>query len=371
MKSVLNCYAVVIPGLESIAAAELAALNMHNIEVGEGGVHFHTSPDGLMRVNLRARTLTRVLLRLKRFRALSFPELFNKSTTIAWQHYVHSDSALRIRVSSHRSKLMHSGRIEQTVHEAIAKRLERYPPVAADGPVLDVHVRFDHDVCQFSLDTSGERLDRRGYRLDSGPAPLRETMAAALLQWMDWQVDEVLMVPMCGSGTLAIEAALSAARIPAGWQHHFPFVGWPGFPERRWRRICDKARAMRRNVDAHIALSDNQAEYVAQARRNIAKAGVAGMLQPEIHDFFTLRPVADHGLVMLNPPYGRRIGHATGELYHRIGIHLQRYFPAWRCMVLVPDQACRKRLGLSVQRSLNIRHGGNWIVALDVSPVKA
>ncbi len=370
MKHMLTCYAVVIPGLEPIAAAELAALNVHDIEADEGGVHFQTSPDGLMRVNLRARTLTRILLRLKQFKALSFPELFNKSAGIAWQDFIRADGELHVQARSHHSKLIHSGRIEQTVRAAIVQRLKRYPPAATASSTLGVHVRFDHDVCQLSLDTSGERLDRRGYRVAAGPAPMRETMAAALLQWMGWQADQVLMVPMCGSGTLAIEAALSVAHIAPGLQHCFPLVGWPGFSERRWRRVYDKAQAMRRDVDVRIALSDIQPEYAAQARRNIAAAGIADMLQPEVHDFFALRPVTEHGLIMLNPPYGRRIGHAPGDVYRRIGEHLKRHFATWRCMVLAPDQASRQQLGLSVRRHLKIRHGGKWIVALDVSPGK-
>ncbi len=366
----LTCYAVVIPGLESVAADELGALNVHEIQQHEGGVHFRTTPDGLMRVNLRARTLTRVLLRLKQFRVLSFPELFNKSLRIAWQDYVRVDGEIHIQVSSHRSRLLHTGRIEQTVRDAIAQRLARSSVVATARPGLNIHVRFVQDVCQISLDTSGERLDRRGYRLHAGPAPMRETMAAALLQWMAWQADEPLLVPMCGAGTLAIEAALSAAHIAPGLQHHFPFVGWPGFPERRWRRIYDKAQAMRRVPDTCIMASDIRAGYVEQARQNIAAAGVPALIRLEQCDFFTLRDVEAQGLIVLNPPYGRRIGAATGVLYRRIGEHLRRYFPAWRCMVLVPDQQSRQQLGLPVRRSLKIRHGGTWITALDTGPGK-
>ncbi|RMH61570.1 MAG: RNA methyltransferase [Zetaproteobacteria bacterium] len=364
----VHVFAVVLPGLETIAARELAALGARTLRPAHGGVAFRVSPTGLMRISLRARVPTRLLVRLAEFRACSFPELFNKARRLRWEHYVRRDGEVHVRAESHRSRLLHSGRLQAVLRDAVHARLRRADATDGRPRELTVYLRMYDDRCQLSLDASGERLDRRGYRRYPGRAPLRETLAAALLQWLDWRAEQRLWVPMCGSGTLAIEGALMAAQCAPGVNHRFPFVGWPGFTLRRWRQAMARAERMRRKPSVRIHASDLDPRAVAWTRANAACAGVEEMLSIEKRDFFALDREGEQGVLLLNPPYGRRIGGDARALYARIGRHLAHAFAGWRCLVLAPDQACVQALGMPALDALDVRHGGRTIHAVQLIP---
>ncbi len=365
----LNCYAVVVPGLEAIAADELNALAAHDVQVAEGGVSFSASMDGLFRINLRSRVCTRILIRLASFRAMSFPELYNKSKKVAWEQYIGTDTSVSVRVSCSHSKLMHSGRAEMAVSDAIADRLG----FDARGPAVEQQVllRIDNNQCTISLDTSGDRLDRRGYRMHSGKAPVRETIAAAILQWMDWQPDEPLLSPMCGSGTFAIEAAWIAEKRASGLDHAFPFVHWPSLKEKRWQRALEKARAMKSDHPASIMASELDAGILKQAQDNAAKADVADLITFQRLDVRKMRlpeQITAPGLMICNPPYGERVKGDVKGIYASLGEVFRQHFSGWRIAVMVPDQVCEKALGLKVRGRLKIKHGGKWVHILKVTP---
>jgi len=372
----LKCFAVVMPGLEAIAAEELRQLSAHEVAPVEGGVAFTTTMDGLFRINLRSRTVTRVLLRLAQFSALSFPELYNKCKKTFWCNYLHGD--FEVRASCHRSKLMHSGRAEQAVRDAIAAVLLAGATTTTDGAVQQILLRIDNNHCTLSLDTSGERLDRRGYRLHSGRAPLRETMAAAMLQWMDWRSDEPLYTPMCGSGTFAIEAVWMAQKRAPGLDRVFPFLHWPALKTKRWQRALAKAQAMvvAQPACAAMVASDRDAGILAQAKANAAQAQVASMIRFVQEDVRQMCPPAmdgavdaadsQAGLLICNPPYGDRIGGDAAALYAVIGQQFRDHFTGWRMAILAPSRRCEAALALPVTRRLKIKHGGKWVQLLHV-----
>ncbi len=373
----LSCYAVVVPGLETMAGDELNELAAHDVKVEEGGVSFTTTMDGLFRINLRSRIVTRVLIRLTSFRAMSFPELYNKSRKVAWEHYIGSQISVSVRASCKASKLMHSGRAEQAVSDAVRDRLGMQPQKDAAG-AIDAHnmdneqqilLRIENNQCTISLDTSGERLDRRGYRLHSGKAPVRETIAAAMLRWMEWGIDEPLLSPMCGSGTFAIEAAWMAEKRAPGLNHAFPFIHWPIFKQKRWHRAVDKARAMQFSSPARIIASELDAGILKQARENAALAGVGDVISFEQLDVCRLtvpENISAPGLIVCNPPYGDRVKVDVKSLYKTLGAVFSQQFPGWRMAVMVPDQICENALGLKVKERFKIKHGGRWVHVLHV-----
>lgn len=354
-------FAVTPMGVEGVAAEELEGLAAHGVEVQAGGVGFSGSLDLMYRVNLRARTVTRVLLRLASFKALSFPELYNKSRKIDWSQFFDGEAAVQVHAAAHASKLIHTGRISETVAAALRD-------VVGAGSVGDkvqnIYVRFEHDQCTVSLDCSGERLDRRGYRLQPGAAPLRETMAAALLQWAGWRGGESLMVPMCGSGTFAIEAAGMATHMAANLSRSFPFESWPCSKAKRWQRAKEKAAGMQRRSQLSIHASDIDEEVLNAARANAARAGVEALIGFEKLDVHDLMPVGGPGLLMLNPPYGERIGHDAPALYAEIGRLYRQRFAGWRMVVMTPDAACERALGLRPAKRLTLKHGGARVHAL-------
>jgi len=365
----LNCFAVVIPGLEKIAEAELNTLSLHEVQSTEAGVSFSASMDGLCRVNLRSRFVTRVLVRLADFKALSFPELYNKCHKIAWERYIPVGMSVQIRAACHRSKLMHSGRVEKAVEDAIAARLavSGSPSAQPADAVQQITVRLEHDQCVISIDSSGERLDRRGYRLHSGRAPIRETVAASILQWMDWQSNEALLVPMCGSGTFAIEAALMGKDIPVNLKHAFSFLHWPMLNMKRWARVLEKAAAMQKSIPLLIEASDIDAGILQQAISNAESAGVNGsihFMRQDVCDLQVPDRASTQGLIVCNPPYGDRIKGDVVLLYQRIGALLQGSCKGWRMAVIVPDKACEAALGLPAGRRFKIKHGGKWVQVL-------
>jgi len=361
----LACYAVVAPGLEAIAADELRELAAHDIEAGEGGVTFRSTMDGLFRINLRSRVCTRILIRLASFRAMSFPELYNRSKKVAWEQYIGADTSVSVRVSCSHSKLMHSGRAEMAISDAIADRLGVHAQGAAHEQ--QVLLRIENNQCTISLDTSGERLDRRGYRIHSGKAPVRETIAAGILRWMDWRPDEPLLSPMCGSGTFAIEAAWMAQKRASGFNHDFAFIHWPSLKEKRWQRALEKTRAMQSGHAACIMASELDAGILKQAQDNAVQAGVADLIafqRLDVRKMTIPEQITEPGMIICNPPYGDRVKGDSKALYASLGAVFSQHFSGWRMAVMVPDQACEKALGLKVRGRLKIKHGGKWVHVL-------
>ncbi|RMG92776.1 MAG: RNA methyltransferase [Zetaproteobacteria bacterium] len=364
MSKGLDVYAVVLPGLEEIAACELLQLGARDAVCDTGGVTFRASPDAIMRVGLRARTVTRVLLRLSSFNARSINEMVRKARRIDWARYVQGRS-WRLHVSTHRSRLWHSGRIA----DALNNLLSDFQGDGSGGAV-DIFVRLDRDRCQLSLCASHLRMDRRGYRIEPGPAPMRESLASALLYWSGWQPGRRLWVPMCGSGTLAIEAAQIDLHASLDIQKPLPCVGWPGFSERRWRRVCERAKAMqRKKLGSEIAASDLREDMIVLARHNAERAGVEADISWVCCDFFSLTPDGHPGWLVLNPPYGRRMGEDIHVLYHRIGMQLKCLFSDWSVLVVTPDAGCERALGRAPSRRLRFRHGGRWVHALMFEPI--
>jgi putative N6-adenine-specific DNA methylase len=251
-------FAVCTPGLESFLARELEGLGLPAIqsppgseylsraeESGDeiGGVEFRGSLPDLYRVNLHLRTATRVLLQAGSFYADTFSDLKRRARRLAWASYLRPGRAISLRVSCHRSRLFHSGAVEERILEAIAVALGQAPPLQRLKPGEDVplpqliSVRLVENRCTIHIDSSGPLLHRRGYRLASGKAPLRETLAAGLLLASGWDPRSPLLDPFCGSGTIAIEAALLGLGIPPGLRRRFAFMDWPIFDFETWKRL--------------------------------------------------------------------------------------------------------------------------------------
>ncbi len=360
-------YAIVIPGLEAVAAKELDELSAHEIRIDSGGVHFAGTMEIMFRVNLRSRCVTRVLLRLKRFTAMTLDGLRDRAEQIEWGQFLNHESKISIHASCHSSRLMHTAKIEHEICEVIRKA--GFPPDSGEGK-QQVFVRIENNRCLLSIDTSGERLDRRGYRLESGKAPVRETVAAGVLRWMGWMPDETLLVPMCGSGTFAIEAAMAGIKQASGMIHEFPFLAWPQLKQKSWERVFRRTQAMRRCDTSSLSIyaSDINPDAIEITARNADRAGVKKFIHIEKRNIKELStPEHGHpGLIVCNPPYGQRIDTNVHALYAALGKIYKKDFSDWRMAVFSPDRRCEKHLGLPVKHRLKIKHGGKWINILHV-----
>ncbi len=370
----LDWFAVVTPGGEAAAAQEIGALaGVRRVAPVAGGVEFAGDFALGARANLWLRLPTRILLRLGALDAREFAVLRRRAARLPWNRFLRPDAELCLSVSQRGSRLYHTGAIAENVALALRDALGRAVSVAArpGAGALLVLVRGERDRWTFSLDASGERLHRRGWRLDAGPASLRETLAALALALCRWDPREPLLDPLCGSGTFAIEAASLALGIAPGAQRSFACESWSIGSAELWSALRREARAARRErAPAPILASDRDPGALESARRNAERAGCAASIRFVQSELAALEPPPGPGLVLVNPPYGRRLGTRAElpELYASLGRALRARCAGWRAGVLVPEPRLESRLGLRVQGRHVLRNGGLRVALLVCAP---
>jgi putative N6-adenine-specific DNA methylase len=383
-----DCYAIVAPGLEQLAAAELRAIGIEPGEIDPGGVAFKADDTGLFDANLRLRTVSRVIVRVAEFRATAFHELERLSRTIRWDELVAPGTAVRLRVTCRKSKLYHSDGVAQRVGDAIKRRVtgvtiagakrETEDDTDTDAPEPDAQlflVRFVKDVCTISIDSSGELLHRRGYRLATAKAPLRETLAAAMLLAVGYDGSVPLMDPMCGAGTIAIEAALIARRIAPGINRTFACERWPGAPVKQFAAQRAMAKAERPpHAGVAIIASDRDAGGAAATVANAERAGVHGDIEVRRGALSGIMPPAGRGLLLTNPPYGVRASSESEvrNLYAQLGNVARAKCPGWTVAFLAADRAMDAQLKLPLREALKFKNGGIPVrlMRADVPPIR-
>jgi putative N6-adenine-specific DNA methylase len=370
--------AVVPPELAPLCGKELEALGISGSEISEVGVEFSGKLAYCYLANLHLRTAGRVLCLFEPFRSGAPEELFRRANQIPWELWLSREIPLMVKAFVEHSRIEHEGLVTDTVLQAIQKRfrsLHLEAPSASASRQTDMpgerihpameqrtHIHLRSDRALISLDTTGPHLHQRGYRLQHSGAPLRETLASAILLKSGWKGDTPLVDGMCGSGTIPIEAAWIARRLPPGLNRPFLFQQWPSYLDRTWAYLKKKALEGARDVPAApvIAIdSDNRA--ISIARANAERAGVEKNIEWICNDFLEFKPCdrgLAPGLVVLNPPYGKRLHSDDRELYVRLGAHLLRYFPGWLTAVLLPDRSLAMHLRLGSMRTWNIMHGG-------------
>jgi len=351
-------FAVSAPGLAEVVLSEVRALGLQ-ASAEPAGVQVADDAQ-LMRLNLWLRSASRVLVRMgEPLRATAFPELVRKAAALPWERFVRRGTAVEFNVTCRKSRLYHSGAVRQRLHEALQQRLGFEVPLR-DGGQLFV-ARFERDLCTMSADSSGALLHQRGWRGPSTKAPLRETLAAALLLAAGYDGSEPLCDPFCGSGTIAIEAALIAARRAPGMSREFAFMQWPGFDGADFEAVRRRARDGERTPPAAIEASDQDAGAVAAARENAARAGVQlSLAQRRVS---SLPADGGAGLIACNPPYGVRI--ASGDALRELADALRRR-PSWRAAVVVAGGA--RVPGAAARRILRTQNGGIGVEVLQLGP---
>ncbi len=325
----------------------------------EGGVSWTGDARSMMRANLWLRSASRVIVRVAEFRATAFFELEKQAKRIDWSAWLGTGIAPEFRVTAKKSKLYHSDAIaERLLSAARAAGSDRGDPNAQSAQQLFV-VRMHRDVCTVSADTSGELLHMRGYRQAVAKAPLRETLAAAMLIANDWNGGEALLDPFCGSGTIPIEAALIARGVAPGINREFAFERWPSFDAREWKALKDDARSRTRESSVVIQGSDRDEGAIAASRANAERAGVANAIDFQVRALSTVQPAATGGLVVTNPPYGKRVseGRDIRNLYAQLG-NWMRNQPEWRLSLLSAEDRLTKQLDLPMDQLLKTSNGG-------------
>ncbi|MDX2131220.1 MAG: bifunctional 23S rRNA (guanine(2069)-N(7))-methyltransferase RlmK/23S rRNA (guanine(2445)-N(2))-methyltransferase RlmL [Planctomycetota bacterium] len=326
-------------GLESVATGELAALGYHGKGHATGRVLFKGDARAIARANLHLRTVDRVLIRVATFPARDFDALFEGVKALPWEQWIPRDFAFPVDGRSVKSQLSSVPACQRTVKKAIVERLLRAhatPSLPETGPTVRVEIALWHDQATLTIDTTGPGLHKRGYRTAPGAAALKETLAAGLVLLSVWKPQRPLIDPFCGSGTIAIEAALWARNIAPGLLRSFDAERWPSFGERVWAEAREEARAAPRGELAHaIHAYDIDADALALARRAAEAAGVSRDVHFKQQPFDALASKAEYGSIITNPPYGVRLGDADeiDHLYRSMPLVFRR-LPTWSIHML-------------------------------------
>jgi putative N6-adenine-specific DNA methylase len=325
-------------------------------------------------LNLHLRTASRVIVRIAEFHASTFHELERRAKRVDWNRYLRPGSRARFRVTCRKSRLFHSDAVAQRFGESVAKQVPGVLVSPADRNALDnleddnadaAHeqlfiVRLAHDNCVVSVDSSGQLLHRRGYRQATGKAPLRETLAAAMLIGSGWDSIATLIDPLCGSGTIPIEAALMARRIPPGMNRAFAFQNWPSYESAEWEALVEKSRKEIRPAEGPIIGSDRDEGAVKSACENAERAGVADGVLLEARAISASDFPAGAGWVVTNPPYGVRVGERRPlrNLYAQLGKTIRSRASGYTIGLLSADTMLESALDIPLTEVFRTRNGG-------------
>ena len=375
----LGFFAITAPGLEEILSAEIASLTGRIGETSSGGVAFGGGLKDMRRVNLWSRIANRVLVRIDEFHASSFHELERRAKQIDWSRFVNPGQPIRFRVTCRKSRLYHSDAVAERIAAAINSKVGKNKHIKSQEPEEDESspgsddarghstdaqlfiVRIVDDECSISADSSGELLHRRGYRQAVAKAPLRETIAAAMLVGSGWDLTSPLVDPMCGAGTIAIEAAMMARRIAPGAGRNFAFEKWPKHDAAAWTVEIESARAEALpNAPAQIVASDRDDGAIAAAKSNAERAGVSKDVQFGVHALSSAEFPDQPGWVVTNPPYGLRVGEtgALRNLYAQLGKVLRDKAQGYRISMLSADSELESQLKLDLTEVFQTSNGG-------------
>ena len=349
-------------GLEAVVGRELTALGLPPVATEDGRVRFLGTPADIARANLWLRAADRVQVVAEEFDCRDFGDFFDAVRAVDWTRWVAYDAAFPVSASSVRSKLSHVPTLQKLAKKAIAACLceARGGPQGSEvpetGPPVPVEVNVRKDHVSLLLDTTGEGLHKRGYRDLTGPAPLKETLAAGVVLLSVWTRGRPLLDPCCGTGTLPIEAALIGRDIAPGRHRTFAAEAWPLVQPAAWAEQRDAAdAAVLPPLDSPLQGGDVDANAVSAARRHAARAGVGD----DIH--FQQRPIADagakgtHGVLLANPPYGDRMGDA--DAVHADLAGLYNRLDGWSAAVLTPHPGFAKLVGRKAARRRKLYNG--------------
>lgn len=333
-------------GLEAVVKREIFALGFKNVQVSEGKVEFEATPEQIPKANIWLRSADRVLLKMGEFEAVTFEELFEQTKALPWEEWIPKDGQFPVIGKAVKSQLGSVRACQAIVKKAVVERLSEVYGIdwfEETGAEYTIQISMLKDVATLTIDTSGSGLHKRGYRLNAVEAPLKETLAAALVQLSFYHENRRLLDPFCGSGTIPIEAAMIARNIAPGLDRAFAAEDWPMIRPNAWRDARVEARGLiRHDFELDITGYDIDPQAIAYAKMNAENVGVGDDIvfeQKDVHDLWIDR---EHGIVITNPPYGVRI--SDFQELNQIYISFHKMFrkkSGWSIYVLTADKKFR------------------------------
>lgn len=363
----MRTYQLVVPchfGMEAVTKREIYDLGYEIVKVEDGRITFEGDEEAICRANIFLRTAERVLLQVGRFHAETFDELFEGIKALPWENYIPKNGKFWVtKASSIKSKLFSPSDIQSIAKKAMVERMKQYYDVnwfEEDGAPYPVRIFLLKDEVMVTIDTSGESLHKRGYRLMTSKAPITETLAAALILLSPWRKDRILVDPFCGSGTFPIEAAMIAANIAPGMNRSFTAEQWTNLiPKQLWYDTVEEAREL---VDTDIKTDiqgfDIDGEVVKAARENAKRAGVDHLIHFQQRPVAELRHPKKYGFIITNPPYGERLEEkkALPELYTQIGQAFAG-LDSWSLYMITSYEDAERYIGRKADKNRKIYNG--------------
>ncbi|ELK45292.1 UNVERIFIED_CONTAM: class I SAM-dependent RNA methyltransferase [Halobacillus marinus] len=363
MQKKITLIATAAMGLEAIVAKEVKDLGYDEVTVENGRVIFEADVSAIPRANLWLRTADRVKLLVGRFKATTFDDLFEQTKALPWEQFIPEDGEFPVIGKSVKSKLYSVPDCQSIVKKAMVDRLKQRHGVSSwmkeTGAFYRTEVAIHKDEVLLTLDTSGSGLHKRGYRAGQGEAPLKETLAAALVQITNWHPDKPFVDPFCGSGTIAIEAALIGQNIAPGFNREFASEGWDFIPQKAWDDAFQEAEEAA-NYDQPLSItgSDIDPKMIDIAKENAMEAGLGDLITWKQMQMSDLSPKQEDGYIVSNPPYGERMGEKeqVEQMYRDLG-SIMRDHPSWSVYILTSHEGFEKLYGKPATKRRKLFNG--------------
>ena len=363
----MKTYELVVPchfGMEAVTKREIYDLGYEITRVEDGRITFQGDAEAICRANVFLRTAERVLLLVGRFKATTFEELFQGIKALPWEEYIPRDGKFWVKkASSIKSKLFSPSDIQSIAKKAMVERLKgvyKTEWFKEDGAAYPIRIFLLKDEVMVALDTSGDSLHKRGYRLQTSKAPITETLAAALIMLTPWRKDRILVDPFCGSGTFPIEAAMLAANIAPGMNRAFTAEAWTNIiPKQLWYDAVEEAQDMvEKDIQVDIQGYDLDGEVVKAARENAKRAGVDHLIHFQQRDVANMSHPKKYGFIITNPPYGERLEEkeALPALYATIG-EVYKNLDAWSMYMITSYADAERYVGRKADKNRKIYNG--------------
>ncbi len=357
-----NITATTFSGLEDILAYEIKTLGGGNIQKGRRAVTFEGDLGFLYKANISLRTALRILVPIKSFRAINEKQLYSKARKINWNQYLNPSQTFAIDFAGASDIFRHSQYASQVIKDAIVDRIRNdqgeRPSIDRENPDIRINLLISGDKIILSLDSSGQPLFKRGYRKETGIAPINEVLAAGILLAADWDGKGNYLDPMCGSGTFLIEAAMIAAQIPPQINREsFAFMNWPNYDQNTFDFIRETRIQKIKSPDYEIIGYDTDITVLESAQKNINEAGLSDFIKLKKQNFFESKKEHFPVLLVFNPPYNERIKTDNEELYKSIGDTLKQNYPNTWAWFITSDFEALKYVGLKPSKKLPLYNG--------------
>ncbi|MDN3016756.1 class I SAM-dependent RNA methyltransferase [Paenibacillus sp. BSR1-1] len=349
-------------GLEALVAKEVRELG-YECQVENGKVTYTGDESAIVRSNLWLRTADRIKIKVGEFKAFTFDELFEKTKALPWEQFLPEDAEFPVIGKSVKSKLFSVSDCQAIVKKAIVERMKKHYKTNSwfeeSGALYRIEVALLKDVATITIDSSGQGLHKRGYRTDQGEAPLKETLAAALVMLTNWRPDRPFIDPFCGSGTIPIEAAMIGQNIAPGFNREFVSEGWKWIPAKVWDNARNEAEDLAKyDQPLDITGSDIDHRMVKMAQENAFEAGFADLIQFKQMQVKDISTNKEYGTIVGNPPYGERLGEkrAVEHMYKELGQAFQK-LDTWSIYILTSNEEFEQFYGKPATKKRKLFNG--------------